>query len=298
MKKLEEFALINKSLKKKKTVAVVKPEDNHTLEAVMLAYKEKTVNPILIGNRPVIKSLLEQMDCEYEESMIVEGAGDDEAASIAIDMIRSGDADLIMKGLIQTKDLMRKIVDKNSNLRTERIMSHFGILEIPTYHKLVAVTDGALNIHPPFEHKLQILENAVTAMNKIGITNPRVAALAASEEVNEKLSESKDALRLKEINLEGKLKDCIVEGPISYDLAISKEAAEIKRYNSPVAGETDLLLVPNVTAGNLCSKALIYSGNTKSAGIILGAKVPIVVISRSSPIEDKYYSLMLGALAC
>lgn len=213
-------------------------------------------------------------------------------------MIHAGEADFIMKGLIETATLMRVIVSKESNLRTGQIMSHLGFLEVPTYHKLMAITDSALNTYPTLEQKRQIIENAVAVMNRMGISQPMVAVLAAAEEVNPKLAESAEAHELKLMNQSGAISGCIVEGPISYYLAVDKEAAAIKNYHSPVAGDADLLVAPNLTAGNLLIKALAFSARAKLAGFIVGAKIPIVLTSRSSTTEDKYLSVVPSAAAC
>lgn len=298
---LTSFAELITKLKEKKSpkrVAVVAADDKHTLEALIMAQKDGVVAPILIGDAAMITSYLTELDFPIQDAIIVDAASHDEAAHRAVEMIHAGEADFIMKGRLETAALMKIIVNKDSNLRTGRIMSHIAFLEIPTYHKLLAVTDIALNPIPNLAQKRQIIDNAIIALEKMGITDPKVAVMAAAEEVNLKLSDSVEASELKQMNLSGELKGCIVEGPISYDLAMDKEAADIKRYNSPVAGDTDLMVVPNITAGNLMLKALVFSGGAKSAGFIVGAKVPVVLTSRSSSTEDKYMSVVLAASAC
>jgi phosphate butyryltransferase len=206
-------------------------------------------------------------------------------------------ADLIMKGKIQTADLLRAVVDKERGLRTGSVMSHIAIHEVPSYHKLLAVTDGGMMMYPKLEEKKQIIENAVKTFIAMGYENPKVAVLAAVENVNPKMPETVEADALKMMNVKGEIKNCIIEGPISYDLTMSKESAEIKGFNSPVTGEVDILVVPNITAGNLLGKALIYSAGAKMAGFIVGAKVPIVLTSRGATAEEKYLSLVISASA-
>lgn len=297
---IANFAQLVQRLKENapKRVAVVAAEDKHTLEALLLAYQNGIATPILIGNAPVISAYLEEVGFPADAAFVVQADSHEEAAQKAVAMIHDGEADFIMKGLLETATLMKIIVSKESNLRTGRVMSHLAFLEVPTYHKLLAVTDVALNTTPDLAQKRQILENAVLTMRNMGIDKPKVAVMAAAEEVNPKLSESVDAYELKQLNLAGEITGCVVEGPLSYDLAIDKEAVAIKRFNSEVAGDTDLMLVPNLVAGNLLIKALTFSGGAKAAGFIVGAKVPVVLTSRSSTVEDKYMSVVLAAAAC
>lgn len=294
---LTSFSQLIEKLKKRKSlkrVAVVAAADKHTLEALIMAQKDQVAIPILIGDAAQIAAYLEDLNFPVSDAHIVDAASHEDAVSRAVEMVNCGEADFIMKGLIETATLMRVIVNKESNLRTGSIMSHLAFVEIPTYRKLLAISDAALNTYPSLEQKRQIIENAVAAMSKMGIEEPKVAVMAAAEEVNPKLAESVEAAALKKMSLKG----CIVEGPISYDLAINEEAAQIKRFFSPVAGQADLLVPPNLTAGNLMIKALAYSAGAKLAGFIVGAKVPVVLTSRSSTTEDKYLSVVLAAAAC
>lgn len=279
-------------------VAVVAADDKHTLEALILAQKDGVVLPILIGDGIMISRYLEELDFPIEDAIIIQADSHEAAAKKAVSMIHDGEADFIMKGRLDTAVLMKVIVSKESNLRTGRIMSHLAFLEIPTYHKLLAVSDIALNTTPDLAQKRQIIENAVIALQKMGIAKPKVAVMAAAEEINPKLAESVEANELKQMNLAGELSGCVIEGPISYDLAVDKEAVAIKRFNSEVAGDTDLMVMPNIAAGNLMLKALVFSGGAKSAGFVVGAKVPVVLTSRASTTQDKYMSVVLAAAAC
>jgi len=281
--------------KVRKKLAVVAAEDIHTLEAVILASKDNIVDPVFIGHEDSISKHIKELGVPTHNSSIVHCPDHEEAAQKAVELVKAKEADFIMKGLIETAVLMRVVLNKENGLRTGAIMSHLAFLEIPTYHKLIVLTDTALNIYPDLEQKKQIIANAVSAMKKMGIRLPKTAVLAAVEEVNPKMPETVDAYELKKMNEAGEIKDCIVEGPISYDLAIDKEAAVIKGYDSPVAGDADLLVAPNITAGNLLGKSLVYSGNSKLASFVTGAKVPIVLTSRSSSTEDKYLSLVVAA---
>ena len=202
-----------------------------------------------------------------------------------------------MKGLIQTGDLLRILLSSEGGLRTGNLMSHLSIVQIPNYHKLIGLTDVAVNISPDLSQKKAIVENAVVTMTRMGFEPPKVAILASSEQVNPKMQDSVDAGELKKMNLEGILSGCIIEGPLSYDLAISRESAEIKGFESPVCGEVDLMVVPNMTAGNILLKALRYSAGAGSAGIVIGGKVPIVLTSRAVETQDTFLPLALAASA-
>lgn len=281
----------------KKRVVVAAAQDEHTLEAVFKAKKDNIVEPILVGNKAKIKEVLNSLNESLEDSAIIDVVNDVEAAVKAVELINENKADFIMKGKIQTADLLRAVVNKETGLRTGSVMSHVVIHEIPTYHKLLAVTDGGMMMYPNVEEKKQIIENAVNTFVAMGYENPKVAVLAAVETVNPKMPEAVDAGMLKEMNENGEIKNCIVEGPISYDLTMNKESAQIKGFESPVTGDADILIVPNITAGNILGKSLVYSAGAKMAGFIVGAKVPIVLTSRGSSAEEKYLSLVLSAAA-
>lgn len=270
------------NLDSKKKVAVVSAQDEHTLEAVFKAKKDNIVEPILIGNKKKIIEILSGLHESVLEESIINVESDSEAAEKAVELINENKADFIMKGKIQTADLLRAVVNKENGLRTGKVMSHIVIHEIPTYHKLLAVTDGGMMMYPSLDEKKQILENAVSTFLALGYEKPKVAVLAAVETVNPKMQESVDADMLKKLNIKGEIKNCIVEGPISYDLTMSKESASIKGFVSPVTGEADIIVVPNITVGNILGKSLVYSAGAKMAGFIVGAKVPIVLTSRGS----------------
>jgi phosphate butyryltransferase len=218
-----------------------------------------------------------------------------EAAFSAVHLVRQGKAEIIMKGRIQTAELLHAVVAKETGLQTQKLMSLVAFHEIPGYHKLLCITDGGMVMYPSLDEKKRILQNAVDVCHSMGIMDPKVAVLAAVEITNPKMPESVDAAALKQMNLQGEIAGCIVEGPISYDLAMSMESAKIKEYSSPVSGDPDILLVPNITVGNVLAKALVVSAGAKMAGFIVGAKAPVVLTSRGSSSEDKYLSLVLAA---
>lgn len=279
----------------KRRVAVAAAQDEHALEAVFRAYEDKLVEPVLVGNKNEIVKILEGLKVEFDLDSIINTESDKESAEKAVDLINNNKADFIMKGKLQTADLMKAVVNKEKGLRTDRVMSHIAILEVPSYHKLIAVTDGGMMMYPKLEEKKQILENVVDVFHSIGYECPKVAVLAAVETVNPKMPEAMDGDALKKMNQAGEIKDCIIEGPISVDLTFNKESAAVKGFESPVTGEVDILLAPNITTGNILCKALLELANGIMAGFIVGAKVPIVLTSRGSSSEEKYLSLALSA---
>ncbi|NLY72544.1 MAG: bifunctional enoyl-CoA hydratase/phosphate acetyltransferase [Tissierellia bacterium] len=277
-------------------VALVAAEDIHALEALIDANKEGLVEPLLIGDEKRIRELLLELNCDASFEILDEKVPE-EAAKMAVELAREGRVDFLMKGAIETSGLLRAVVDKEKGLGQGRLMSHFVMMEIPSYHKLFVTTDGGMVMYPGLVEKKEILLNALDTLWAMGYKEPKVAVLAAVEKLNPKMPETVDAAALKEMYLKGEIKDCIIEGPISYDLAMNRESSEIKGYSSPVAGDPDLLLVPNIAVGNIMSKALIYSAGGKMAGIVVGAKVPIVLTSRGSSAEEKFLSLALAALS-
>lgn len=281
----------------KKRVAVAAAHDEHTLEAVFRAAKDKLVEPVLIGDKEKIKKILKNLNVEFDEDSIISTNSDQEAAEKTVELINENKADFIMKGKLQTADLLKAVVNKEKGLRTGKVMSHVAILEVPTYHKLISITDGGMMMYPDVEEKKQIIENAVDVFLAMGYECPKVAVLAAVETVNPKMPETVDADLLKKMNQDGMIKNCLVEGPISVDLTLNKESAEIKGFNSPVTGDADILIAPNITTGNIMSKAILELAHGKMAGMIVGAKVPVVLTSRGATSEEKYLSLVLSASA-
>jgi len=297
IKNFDELINKVKGFEEKRKVAIIAAHDEHTLEAVFRAVENNIIEPVLIGNAEEIKKIIKKLNKNLNHENIIDISNDIEAAYLGVELAAKGEVDFIMKGMIQTPDLLKAVVDKEKGLRTGNIMSHFVINEIPNYHKLLVTTDGGMMTYPDVDQKRQIIENAVNVLLQLGYEEPKVAVLAATENINLKMPESVDADKLKEMNQGGVITNCIVEGPISYDLTMSKEAAEIKGYNSPVSGDADVLIVPNITAGNILGKSLIYSAGAKMAGFIVGAKVPIVLTSRGSSSDEKYLSLVLCAAA-
>jgi len=297
IKNFDELIRKVANYKEKKKVAVVAAHDEHTLEAVFKAKEDGVVEPILIGCKDKIKEILDKHNFTLSDEFIIDIEDESQAAYKAVELVNENKANSIMKGKIQTADLLKAVVDKERGIRTGRLMTHFAVLEVPTYHKLLAITDGGMVMYPTLEQKKGIIQNAVDVLLSLGYEKPKVGVLAAVEKVNPKMPETVDAAELKKMAESGELTNCIVEGPISYDIAMSKESAEIKGFDSPVVEDVDILIPPNIATGNILAKALIYSGNAKMAGIIVGAKVPIILTSRGSSSEEKYLSIVLATAA-
>ncbi len=277
-----------------KTVALVCAEDEHSLGAIMNAGRDGIAKPLLIAREEQLVPLLAPYEgyCDYE---ILPVADEAEALAAMVDAVKTGKADAVMKGLIQTGDLMKVVVSADGGLRTGSLMSHMVVLQIPTYHKLLCVTDPGLNMYPDVNQKAQIIENAVSTLTSMGFDPPKVAVLAAVDHLNPKKPETVDAVELMRRNQAGQIAGCVVEGPLSYDLVVSAEAAQIKGLQGTVSGDADVVLCPSVTTGNALVKSLVFSGSATAGGIVCGAKVPVILTSRASSTEEKYYSLVLAA---
>ena len=276
----------------KKTVVIICAHDGHTLEAALKAKEEGLLNYILVGKKDEIISIGKELGFDINPQDVINSDTDEDAVRKGIDIIREGKADFIQKGLLQTGTILKGVLDKEHGIRGEGSISHTALLDIPSYHKVVGLTDGGMMLYPTLEQKKDIIDNAVKIFKGFGYEQPKVAVLAAVENVDPKMIETIHAAELKEMNQKGIIKDCVVEGPISVDLATRVESAKIKGYHSPVAGDADILVAPNIAAGNLMSKAIYVLGGAMMAGMIVGAKCPIALNSRSASYEEKYYSLL------
>ena len=251
LKNLEAMAELVKANPKKKRIVLCCAHDEHSLDAVYEAYKDGIVTPIFVGKEEEIKKICNEEGFDFGDVTIYNIDDDVECAKKAVELIRNGEGDFLMKGKMQTADLLKQVVNKETGLQIGKIMSHVGIFEIPNYHKLVVMTDGGMLVSPDLEKKAKIINNAVETSHNMGYEIPKVGVLCAAEKLNEKAQESVDAAALKEMNEKGEISGCIVEGPISYDIALNKDIADFKGFESPVAGDADILIVPNMAAGNM-----------------------------------------------
>jgi len=294
----EDLANAAKNMTRKTAVAVVEAHDERTLESVVKATRDGITRPVLIGDGDRIRELLRRYGADPEAFDITEASGPDAALRRAVALVHAGKASAIMKGKLETGEFMKAIVNKENRLVPEGgRLSLVGLYETAKYHKLFAVSDVGLNTYPDLECKKAIVENAVGLLNSLGVDTPKVAVLSCVEKVNPKIPDTVDGEALKKMNRDGRLRGCVVEGPVSFDLATSTEAARIKGYKSSVAGDADILIVPDITAGNILVKCLTGICGALTAGAVVGASVPVVLTSRSAEAADKYYSIALAAVA-
>lgn len=278
-----------------KQAVVAAAHDEHTLQAVFTARRDGFIRPILVGEREEICSIARRLGEELDEDQVIQASGEQACAEQAVALIREGRGELLIKGMLQTGTMLKAVVSKEKGIRRSQVMSHVAILDVPSYHKLLFITDGGMVVAPDLEQKRHILKNAVEFCHFLGYERPKAAALCAVETVTASMPETEDAARLKEEGARGDFGPCEVEGPISLDLATDREAARTKHYESPVAGDADILLVPAIAVGNVLGKALYGLAGGEMAGVVLGAQVPITVNSRGASAQEKYWSILISA---
>jgi phosphate butyryltransferase len=281
----------------RKKLALAAAQDQHALGAVLKAWKENIIEPILVGDKHAIKSICESNNFDINGATIVHEPDPDKAVELAVRMVSSKKADVLMKGKIGTSTLLKAVLNKEWGLRTGNLLSHFALFEVATYHKVIAVTDVAMNIAPNLKEKIAILNNSVACLNRLGYEMPKVAVLGAVEMVNENMEATLDAALLSKMNQRDQIRNCIIDGPLAFDNAVSIESARHKGIRSEVAGDTDLLLMPDIEVGNVLYKSLVFFAKADVASIILGAAVPIILTSRSDSEKAKFDSILLAAAA-
>ena len=279
-------------------VAVAAAAHKLVLQSVQRAVERGLIVPLLIGIEKDIRAEAEAIGWQLEDELIVPTNTNAAAADAAVDLVRQGEAEVLMKGYLHTDEMLHAILRQERGLRTDRLLSHVFVLEVPTYHKLLLITDAAINIHPDILQKAAITQNAVDLARKLGVEVPKVAALSSVETINPKIPSTVHAACLHKMAERGQIKGAIVDGPLAFDNAISAEAARDKGINSPVSGEVDVVVVPDLDAGNILSKNLEYLASAKMAGIVMGASAPVVLTSRSDPPRARVYSLALASLLC
>jgi phosphate butyryltransferase len=281
----------------RKKLILAAAQDQHSLSAVIRAWKDDIIEPILVGDKEAIQNICYSNNYDITGLRIIHEPVIDISVEMAVRMASSKQADVLMKGKIGTSTLLKCVLNKEWGLRTGQLLSHFALFEVETYHKLIAVTDVAMNIAPNLKDKIAIVNNAVSCLNKLGYINPKVAVLGAVEMVNENMEATLDAALLSKMNQRDQIRNCIIDGPLAFDNAVSYESAKHKGIKSEVAGDTDLLLMPDIEVGNVLYKSLVFFAKAKVASVILGAKVPIVLTSRSDSEQAKYDSILLSAAA-
>lgn len=292
IKSLEDLL---KNTGKKMKLVVVACQDEGVIESVIQSANLGITQPILIGDKGATLKIVQKLGLNIEGYEFIDEADLVKSAELGVKMVSEGKADFIMKGLVDTSILMKAVLNKEWGLRTESLISHVMVYEVSTYHKLLYLTDGGMNVDPNYDEKMKILENAVLVAKAMGNKEIKVAVLAAKEKVSPKMQATVDADKLKTYSINGGFgKEVIVEGPLALDLAISKDAASKKRMHNLVVGDADILLVPNIEMGNGIGKAITYLAGGIGAGVIMGAKVPVVLVSRADDKKTKLYSIALA----
>jgi len=279
-------------------VAVAAAAHNLVLQSVQRAVGLGLVIPLLVGREEEIRAEAEAIGWDLHGAQLVPTPTNKAAAPAAVDLVRQGKAQVLMKGYLHTAEMLHAILDHNTGLRTDRLLSHVFVLEVPTYHKLLLITDAAINITPDITQKAAITQNAVDLARRLGVERPKVAALSSIETSNPNIPSTVHAACLSKMAERGQIKGAIVDGPLAFDNAISAQAAQEKGIVSPVSGDVDVVVVPDLDAGNILSKNLEYLARAKMAGIVMGAAAPVVLTSRSDPPGARVYSLALAGLLC
>ncbi len=281
----------------KKKLVLATAQDQHSLGAVVRAWKDDIIEPILIGDKEGIQNICASNNYDITGVRIIHEPDIEMAVEMSVKMVSSKQADILMKGKVGTSVLLRCVLNKEWGLRTGNLLSHFALFEVETYPKVIAVTDVAMNIAPNLQDKIAIINNSVSCLIKLGYIMPKVAILGAVEMVNETMEATLHAALLSKMNQRDQIKNCIIDGPLAFDNAVSLESARHKGIKSEVAGDTDLLLMPDIEVGNVLYKSLVFFAKAKVAAVILGARVPIVLTSRSDSEQAKYDSILLSAAA-
>ena len=279
-----------------KTISVACCQDKEVLMAVEMARKERIANSILVGDIEKTKEIAKEIDLDLSNYELIHIEDLSEASLKSVELVSQGKADMVMKGLVDTSIILKAVLDKEKGLRTNNVLSHVAVFDIESYDRLFFITDAAMNLAPELNVKKQIIENASTVAHSLDIKIPKVAVLCAKEKVNPKMKDTVDAKELEEMCNRGEIKGCIVGGPFALDNAVSIEAAKHKGITHPVAGEADILLAPDIEAGNILYKSLVFFSKSKNAGVIVGAKAPIILTSRADSEETKLNSIALGVL--
>lgn len=295
---MKNFSEVIKFAKERgpKVISVACCQDKEVLMAVEMARKEKIANAILVGDIEKTKEIAKEIGIDINNYELIDIKDLAEASLKSVELVSQGKADMVMKGLVDTSIILKAVLNKEVGLRTGNVLSHVAVFDVEGYDRLFFITDAAMNLSPDVTVKKQIIENACTVAHALDINMPKVAALCAKEKVNPKMQDTIDAKELEEMCENGDIKGCIVGGPFALDNAVSIEAANHKGINHPVAGQADILLAPDIEAGNILYKSLVFFSKSKNAGVIVGAKAPIILTSRADNEETKLNSIALGVL--
>ncbi len=282
----------------RRPIAVPWAMDKTAISAAYKAWKIGIAQPVLIGERSRIEEIMRELGAEEMEAEILTASGPEEAAAKAVELAREGKVSVLLKGSLRTDQFLRPALDREKGLRTGRLLSDVFFAEDPIHNrqKIIGMSDGGVNILPTLEQKVEIVRNAIEVFHRLGVKRPKVALLAAVEVVNEKMPATVDAAEIRKMWKEGKFPESIIEGPMALDIAVSMEAAKKKNFASEIAGDVDIFIVPNIEAGNIFGKAFTYYMKVPVGHVIVGAKVPLLIPSRTESDEDKVNSIALGVL--
>jgi phosphotransacetylase len=276
--------------------AVAHPCEATALAGALEAGAKGLIRPILVGPAAKIEELARRGELDLGRAQVIDAPHSHASAAKAVELVRQGKAELLMKGSLHTDELLGAVVARDTGLRTGRRISHVFIMDVPTYHKVLVVTDAAINIAPTLDDKVDICQNAIDLAIALGLAKPKVAILAAVETVSSKMPATIDAAALCKMADRGQITGGLLDGPLAFDNAISKEAAAIKGIRSEVAGDPDILLAPDLEAGNMLAKQLTFLANADSAGLVLGARVPIILTSRADSVRARIASCAVAML--
>jgi phosphate butyryltransferase len=276
-------------------LALAAAGDEDALLAVKNAVENDLIEPVLVGNMLNINIIAKNIDFDISKYETHHEEDKFKTSQKAVELIREGKAEILMKGAVDTGTLMKAVLDKEKGLRKGDTLSHVAIFESQYYHKLLGVTDAAMNINPEFETKIAIIKNAIELFHKLGVQTPKVAIVGPVETVNPKIESTIHAATISMMNYRKQITGCIIDGPLAIDNATSKKSAELKNITSDVAGDADILMAPNIDSANILYKTLNFLGGAVTGAVIMGAKVPIVLTSRSDSDKSKFYSIALAA---
>ena len=279
-----------------KTVAIAAAQEKEILLAAQDAETQELCECVLVGDRAAIKEIAQENSIDIRRMMVIHEPKPKQAVRKVMELVHLGHAQMAMKGKIETGDFLRAALDKEVGLRMGRLLTHVGIFEIPGFERLIFISDAGVVVAPTMEQKIEIVQNAIYVAQRLGVEQPRVAILAATEMVNPKIPTTLDAANLSKMADRGQIKGGLIDGPLALDNAISPESAQIKGIKSDVAGRADILIPPDVEAANVLAKAITYFAKGNMAGVVVGGKSPIIVASRSDPHQTKLVSMALGVL--
>ena len=293
--KLTDLETLAKSKSTTRKIAVAAAGDRDVLEALKNAARHGIVEPILVGIEDKIRTISDEIGFDISNYEIIDIEDKYEASAMAVKLIKEGKAEILMKGLVSTGVLLKAVLDKEVGLRKGALLSHVALFETPYYHKMLGVTDAAMNVDPDLMDKIGIIKNAVDVFHKVGYENPKVAIVGSVETINPRMEATMHAATISMMNYRKQITGCIIDGPLAIDGAVSKKSADLKNITSDVAGDVDIILAPDIDGANILYKSMNFLGGATAAAVIMGATVPIVLTSRGDTEKSKYYSIALAA---